>query len=70
MQWRDTYCSLGCLLNSRPPFLFPPSSQVHRGGSAALPHLSLLEVGGVQLLFMVNPLAVQRALARSQQLVM
>lgn len=41
-----------------------------RGEGAPLPHLSLLEVGGLQLLFMVNGLAVSRALARVEQLVM
>lgn len=41
-----------------------------RGEAAALPHLGLLEVGGLQLLFMVNQLAVGRALARVEQLVM
>ena len=44
--------------------------QLERGESAPLPHLALLEVGGVQLLFMVNALAVQRALARMEHLVM
>jgi hypothetical protein len=50
---------------------FPPSRcQLERGQVAPLPHLSLLEVGGVQLLFMVNALAVQRAVARARHLVM
>lgn len=53
-----------------PPSPLPPTPQLERGQSAPLPHLSLLEVGGVQLLFMVNALAVQRALARMEQLVM
>lgn len=48
----------------------PHPPQVQRGESAPLPHLGLLEVGGAQLLFMTNPLATQRALARMQQLVM
>jgi hypothetical protein len=47
-----------------------PHPQLARGESAPVPHLSLLEVGGVQLLFLVNPLAVRRALARAEQLVM
>ncbi|GBF93445.1 hypothetical protein Rsub_06578 [Raphidocelis subcapitata] len=43
---------------------------LERGASAPLPHLSLLEIGGVRLLFLANPLAVARALARSEMLVM
>ncbi|KAI8473960.1 MAG: hypothetical protein J3K34DRAFT_409085 [Monoraphidium minutum] len=50
--------------------LFVNGAPLERGESAPVPHLSLLEVGGVQLLFMANPAAVQRALVRSQQLVM
>jgi hypothetical protein len=46
------------------------NAQLERGASAPLPHLSLLETGGVRLLFLVNPLAVARALARSEVLVM
>jgi hypothetical protein len=44
--------------------------QVPRGSAVALPHLSLLEVSGEPLLFMVNNMAVQRAVARSSALVM
>jgi hypothetical protein len=44
--------------------------QVARGSAVPLPHLSLLEVCGEPLLFMVNGLAVQRAVARSSALVM
>ncbi|WIA10524.1 hypothetical protein OEZ85_010712 [Tetradesmus obliquus] len=44
--------------------------KVSRGSAAPLPHLSLLEVGGEPLLFMVNGLALRRAVARSSALVM
>lgn len=44
--------------------------QVARGSTVALPHLSLLEVASLPLLFMVNSLAVQRAVARSVHLAM
>jgi len=37
-----------------------------RGHEAALPHLGLVEVGGLSLLFLVNRGAVQRALLRSR----
>ncbi|KAF8068428.1 clcD [Scenedesmus sp. PABB004] len=43
---------------------------VPRGGCAALPHLSLLDVGGVALLFMANSMATARAIDRSTHLVM
>lgn len=51
-------------------WLTPLRLQVARGDSVVLPHLSLLEVGGLPLLFMVNSMAVARALARSHHLVM
>ena len=60
----------GCSLanpSNRPP---PLRAQLERGASAPLSHLSLLEIGGVRLLFLANPLAVARALARSEMLVM
>jgi hypothetical protein len=38
-----------------------------QGQSMVLPHLSLIRVGGVQLLFMVNKAAVDRVLGRSLQ---
>ena len=41
-----------------------------RGSTVALPHLSLVEVASLPLLFMVNSMAVQRAVARSVQLAM
>lgn len=44
--------------------------QVPRGSKVLLPHLSLLEIAGEPLLFMINGMAVQRAVARSSQLVM
>lgn len=44
--------------------------QVARGSTVALPHLSLLEVASLPLLFMVNSMAVQRAVARSVHLAM
>jgi hypothetical protein len=44
--------------------------QVARGSTVELPHLSLLEVCGEPLLFMVNGVAVQRAVARSSALLM
>jgi hypothetical protein len=44
--------------------------QLQRGACVMLPHLSLLEVGGMSLLFMVNSLAVQRAVGRSTHLTM
>lgn len=52
------------------PTCCPAPLQLERGASGPLPHLSLVEVGGIQLLFLVNPLAVQRAIVRSEQLVM
>lgn len=39
--------------------------QVEHGQSAVVPHLSLLEMGGVRLLLHVNQAAVKRMLARS-----
>jgi hypothetical protein len=39
--------------------------QVEHGQSAVVPHLSLLEMGGVRLLLHVNQAAVKRLLARS-----
>jgi hypothetical protein len=44
--------------------------QVPRGSTVSLPHLSLLEVCGLPLLFMVNSMAVQRAVNRSVHLAM
>jgi hypothetical protein len=44
--------------------------QVPRGSTVALPHLSFLEVSSLPLLFMVNSMAVQRAVARSVHLAM
>jgi hypothetical protein len=44
--------------------------QVAGGSTVALPHLSLLEVASLPLLFMVNSMAVQRAVARSAHLAM
>lgn len=38
--------------------------------TVALPHLSLIEMAGAQLLFMVNPVAVNRVQQRSARLVM
>lgn len=46
------------------------NNQVARGSTVPLPHLSLLEVAGLPLLFMVNSMAVQRAVARSAHLAM
>ena len=42
--------------------------QVDLGQVAQLGHLSLVEVGGVRLLFMVNHAAVKRASGRTAQL--
>jgi hypothetical protein len=44
--------------------------QVSRGATQVLQHLSLVQVAGIDLLFMVNPLAVKRVLNRSEHLVM
>lgn len=44
--------------------------QVPRNDQVALPHLSVLEVGGLPLLFMTNSLGMLRASARSTHLVM
>jgi hypothetical protein len=44
--------------------------QVQRNDKVALPHLSLLEVGGLPLLFMTNSLGTLRARTRSHHLVM
>jgi hypothetical protein len=52
------------------PLLLLLLLQVVRGAAVELPHLSLLEVCGEPLLFMVNGMAVQRAVARSSALVM
>jgi hypothetical protein len=35
--------------------------EVSTGNKVKLPHMSLIEVGGVQLFFLVNALALQRA---------
>eukprot|EP00879_Flechtneria_rotunda_P004646 GHRR01004905.1.p1 GENE.GHRR01004905.1~~GHRR01004905.1.p1 ORF type:complete len:378 (+),score=171.71 GHRR01004905.1:406-1539(+) len=45
-------------------------TQVPRGSQVELPHLSLIEVGCTALLFMMNDMAVQRAIARSKHLTM
>ena len=42
------------------------SRQVERGQSAQVPHLSLLEVGGIRLLLHVNHAAIKRLLVRSR----
>ena len=42
--------------------------QVDQGQVAQLGHLSLVEVGGVRLLFMINHAAAKRATARTLQL--
>ena len=38
---------------------------MEHGQSAVVPHLSLLEMGGISLLFHVNHAAVRRLVARS-----
>jgi hypothetical protein len=48
--------------------LNPDRAQVDQGQVAQLGHLSLVEVGGVRLLFMVNHAATKRATARTLQL--
>jgi hypothetical protein len=48
--------------------LYVDGSQVPQFCSAAVGHLSVLEVGGARLLFMVNPQAVDRILRRSSRL--
>lgn len=55
--------------NGRAP-LAVNGTQVPRGSTVPLPHLSLLEVSDLPLLFMVNSMAVQRAVARSVHLAM
>ncbi len=50
--------------------MWRPGPQVPRGDKVQLPHLSLLEVGGLPLLFMVNGVAVQRAVARTTKVVL
>jgi hypothetical protein len=46
------------------------SLQVTRGAAVAVPHLSLLDIGGIQLLFTANHLAVARLLRRTAALAM
>ncbi len=41
-----------------------------QGEAAELRHLSLVEVGHMKLLFLVNPLAVRRMLERAAQVVL
>ena len=45
-------------------------TQIVQHRSVKLEHLSLIDLAGIHLLFMVNQLAVQRVLARSQNLVL
>ena len=41
------------------------AAQVEYGQSVVVPHLSLLEMGGISLLFHVNHAAVRRLIVRS-----
>jgi hypothetical protein len=43
---------------------------VPRGSTVPLPHLSLLEVSSLPLMFVVNHMAVKRAVTRSVNLAM
>ncbi len=48
--------------------VFVNGQQVEQGHAAPLPHLSLIKVGGVSLLFVANHAAVQRVMRRSAAL--
>ena len=48
--------------------VFVNGQRMEQGGCTPLPHLSLIKVGGVSLLFLANHAAVQRALRRSAAL--
>lgn len=48
----------------------PSAAQVQQHESVALPHLSLVEAGGVRLIFLVNNAAVQRVVRRTAALIL
>jgi hypothetical protein len=43
---------------------------LQQGETAELQHLSLIEVGRLQLLFLLNPVAVRRMMGRAAQVVL
>ena len=45
-------------------------AQVQQNEAVPLPHLSLIEVGGIQLMLLVNSAAVQRVMRRTAALVL
>lgn len=57
-------------MHDKPSCCYVLLHQVPRGTTVPLPHLSLLEVSDLPLLFMVNSMAVQRAVSRSVHLAM
>lgn len=55
-----------CMRNIGRRSFFVNSLQVNQGQVAPLVHLSHIDIGGLQLLFLVNQAAVQRAVARTR----